>query len=98
MTDPWIICPACQGDGTCVTPDIDSHGLSAEDLAADPDFAESYTAGDYKMTCAACAGSGKIRQSKLKQLDQAADDRELAAREDGRWAPGIRDYRYGTSS
>ena len=98
MSDPWIICPACQGDGTCVNPNIDSHGLTADDFAEDPDFAEDYINGIYNVDCAACGGSGKIRESVVADLDEAAADRDLAAREDGVWEPGIRDYRYGTSS
>ena len=71
MSGPWIICPACRGDGTCVNPNIDSHGLTAEDFAADPDFGESYASGIYDVTY---AGFGKIRKSRLKELDQAAGD------------------------
>ena len=54
--------------------------------------------GTYNVDCAACGGSGKIRQSLIADLDEAAADRELTAQEDGVWEPGVRDYRYGTSS
>lgn len=83
MSDPWMICPACRGEGTTVNPNIDAHGLTAEDFAEDPDFAESYHRGDYDQSCLACNGAGKIRQSRHAELVQAAEDRRLAAREDG---------------
>ena len=93
--DPWIICPACKGEGTCVNPNIDSHGLSAEDFHEDPGFAEDYRNGVHDIDCPPCQGSGKLRQSQLDALDEAAQDRQLAAREDGQFEPGLGDYRYG---
>jgi hypothetical protein len=97
MTDKWIICPACRGEGTCVNPNIDANGLSAEDFADDPDFADDYMSGAYDVTCAACHGSGKIKQSHVKTLRQNAADRRLAAMEDGDWegVSHARDWRYG---
>ncbi len=50
------MCDLCDGKGTHVNPSIDSHGLSAEDFAADPDFAESYMKGDYDVPCSWCKG------------------------------------------
>lgn len=81
--DPWIICVVCHGDGVTVNPNIDANGLTAEDFAEDSDFAESYFDGDYDVRCAACTGTGKIRKSHLETLRQHAEDRRLAAREDG---------------
>ena len=83
MNNPWIICPACSGNGTHTNPNIDAHGLSAEDFADDPDFAEDYFSGTYDVRCSACGGSGKIRENLLEELNQAADDRRLCALEDG---------------
>lgn len=81
--DPWVICPACSGNGTCVNPAIDANGLTAEDFADDPDFAEAYFDGAYDEACRACAGSGKVRQSHIDRLHDAVADRRLAAMEDG---------------
>lgn len=95
--DRWQICPACCGNGHCVNPNIDAHGLTAEDFAEDPDFAEDYFSGAYDQPCAACKGSGKVRESHLKRLDEAAEDRRLAARENGDFDAYCTayDYRYG---
>lgn len=99
MTKKWIICPTCNGEGKYVNPNIDSNGLSAEDFADDPDFAESYFKGDYDVSCRTCGGRGSILRSawkgKQKALQQAADDRRLAALEDGQDPSGLGDYRYG---
>lgn len=95
--DRWIICPACHGEGTCVNPNIDANGLTAEDFAEDPDFAEEYRSGTYDVSCAACNGTGKIRHSHLATLAEHAEDRRLAAREDGDFESycGAGDYRFG---
>lgn len=95
--DPWIICPACRGEGKTVNPAIDAHGLTREDFAEDPDFADEYMAGTYDVRCAACSGAGKVRKSHLATLRRNAEERRLAAREDGDWE-GYRsagDYRWG---
>ena len=67
-SDPWIICPACKGEGTCVNPNIDSHGLSAEDFHEDPGFAEDYRSGVHDIDVPALpAAPGKLRQSQLER-------------------------------
>lgn len=93
----WIICPACKGEGRCVNPNIDSNGLTRDDFAEDPDFAEDYLSGAYDVTCAACGGAGKIEKGHLKVLAEHAADRRLAAMEAGNYAElgGLSDYRYG---
>lgn len=50
------VCPRCEGEGTHVNPNIDGNGLSAEDFAEDPDFAEDYMAGTYDVPCEECGG------------------------------------------
>ena len=52
----YEICGTCDGKGKHVNPSIDSHGLSAEDFAEDPDFAEDYFSGTYDVPCAECGG------------------------------------------
>ena len=95
--DPWIICPVCDGDGRVVNPNIDAHGLTAEDFDEDPDFAEDYASGLYDIPCTPCDGTGKLRQSKVAQLEENAEARRLAAREDGDFEAWntAGDYRYG---
>lgn len=94
---PWTICPACEGEGTTVNPSIDAHGLTSEDFAEDPDFAEDYRGGRYDQRCAACNGTGKLRESEVEELHDAADDRAYAALEDGDYESyrGARDLRFG---
>ncbi len=97
----WQICPICDGDGTYVNPNIDSHGLTAEDFHEDPDFAEDYRSGVYDVSCQTCKGTGKLKAAEVKEtmerLSHAAEDRRLAALEDGDFESyqGAADYRYG---
>jgi hypothetical protein len=51
------VCGTCEGRGAHVNPSIDSHGLTAEDFADDPDFADDYRAGRYDVACHECAGA-----------------------------------------
>jgi len=93
----WIICPVCSGEGKCVNPNIDAHGLTAEDFHEDPDFAEEYFGGTFDEPCRPCRGTGKMKSDDLEKLEQAAEDRKLAAREDGDYDAYCvaGDYRYG---
>ncbi len=50
------VCPVCSGKGTHVNPSIDSHGIGAEEMYEDPDFAEEYFGGAYDVECNECAG------------------------------------------
>jgi hypothetical protein len=52
----YEVCPTCDGKGTHVNPSIDCCGLTAEDFAEDPDFAESYHRGMYDQPCNQCRG------------------------------------------
>ena len=92
-----ILCPVCSGHGTTVNPDIDSHGLSAEDFREDPDFAEDYFSGTYDIQCQACLGKRVVTAQRLEELEQAAEDRRLRAAENGDWESysTAYDYRYG---
>lgn len=64
----WTVCPICRGNGTHVNPSIDAGGLSAEDFAEDPDFAEDYMSGMYDQTCNKCEGKRVVRTVDLKAL------------------------------
>jgi hypothetical protein len=64
----WVVCPVCDGKGSHVNPAIDCHGISAEEFAEDPDFAESYAAGEYDQTCNKCQGRTTVRAVDLDAL------------------------------
>lgn len=55
-----VVCPRCDGSGKHVNEAIDGHGLTSEDFAEDPDFAESYFSGVYDVTCETCNGNNVI--------------------------------------
>jgi len=78
----YILCPVCQGHGTTVNPNIDANGLTAEDFD-DPDFAESYRNGEYDIPCRGCDGKRVVTSQRIQELQQNAEDRALAARENG---------------
>lgn len=92
-----MVCPVCDGEGKTVNPDIDSNGLTREDFAEDPDFAKDYRAGAYDIICRGCQGRRVIEPERLEELAHHAEERALAAREDGDWESycGARDWRYG---
>ena len=79
-----IVCPLCDGRGTHVNPAIDGHGLSHEDFAADPDFAESYFAGVYDVRCEYCHGARVV-----DEVDEATCTTKLT------WFKGLLRYRNG---
>ena len=54
---PWIICPACKGEGK-----IDTQGVVNRD-DFDDDSWEMYMEGDYDVTCNICKGAGKVRET-----------------------------------
>lgn len=75
----WVVCSVCNGAGSHVNPSIDCGGLSAEDFAEDPDFAEDYGAGVYDQTCNKCLGRTTVRAVNLDALspeDRAAYERQ----------------------
>lgn len=52
----YEVCDLCEGRGKYVNPSIDAHGISAEEFAEDPDFAEEYFRGSYDVPCGQCKG------------------------------------------
>jgi hypothetical protein len=93
----YEVCPVCNGLGQTVNPNIDAHGLTAEDFRDDPDFKQEYFSGMYNIACGACKGKRVITKERLEELEQNAEDRKLAARENGDWESYrvAGDYRYG---
>jgi DNA-directed RNA polymerase subunit RPC12/RpoP len=94
----WIVCPVCGGDGKTVDPNIDANGLTREDFHhEDPDFAADYFSGAYDITCRGCDGKRVVKPERLEELAHNAEDRALAARENGDYE-GYRmahDWRFG---
>jgi hypothetical protein len=87
----------CEGEGTTVNPNIDAHGLTYEDFQEDPDFAEDYKSGMYDITCNGCHGQRVVKEERIKELEQNAADRRLAARENGDYESYsvANDWRFG---
>lgn len=54
---PWMICPACHGEGT-----VDTLGIINPD-DFDEDQMEMYMEGAYDRSCEVCKGSGKVREA-----------------------------------
>ena len=64
------VCGTCQGKGTHVNPSIDCNGLTAEDFAEDPDFAEDYFSGRYDQTCNECGGERVVAVINEEGVDE----------------------------
>jgi hypothetical protein len=52
----YEVCGRCHGEGKHPNPAIDSNGISMEEFAEDPDFAEAYFSGCYDVICENCHG------------------------------------------
>lgn len=93
----YEVCPVCNGLGKTVNPNIDAHGLTAEDFREDQDFKEEYFSGLYDVPCGACKGKRVLTKERLQELEQNAADRQMAARENGDWESYrvAGDYRFG---
>jgi len=71
----YVVCPTCNGKGSHVNPSIDSRGISAEEFAEDPDFAEDYSRGMYDQPCNECEGRRVV-----PEIDEEACDLKVAQR------------------
>jgi hypothetical protein len=58
----WAICERCKGEGTHVNPNIDGHGITAEEWQNDYDdeSREMYMNGGYDVSCEAGCTGGKV--------------------------------------
>ena len=85
------VCLTCEGRGSHVNPDIDSHGITASEMSElGEDFQESYFSGVYDVDCAQCKGNKVIavvdhnacnpEQIELVKEEQEWIDRENLAR------------------
>lgn len=66
----YEVCPLCQGRGKHVNPNIDSHGITPEEFAEDPDFKEDYFKGVYDVVCEECDGLRVVLVPNDKTADQ----------------------------
>lgn len=79
----YEVCETCHGRGTHVNPSVDCDGLTAEDFADDPDFADDYFGGCYDVRCNGCDGNRVVPVLDREQIDPAVLarlDRELEQR------------------
>ncbi len=51
------VCGGCSGKGTHVHRAIDENGISPDEFAEDPEFAEAYFGGRYDVQCQDCGGN-----------------------------------------
>lgn len=65
------VCETCDGRGSHVNPSIDSHGISPEEFAEDPDFAEDYFSGVHDVGCAECGGKRVVLAVDRERADPA---------------------------
>lgn len=77
------VCGTCSGHGKVVDPRIDSDGLTPEDFADDPDFADSYHDGFYDIRCLECEGLRVVPVPMFsEELKAILEDREDSLRAD----------------
>lgn len=56
-----VVCFTCQGRGSHVNPDIDSNGITADEMSElGEEFEESYFSGVYDVDCTQCNGNKVI--------------------------------------
>ena len=71
----WEVCDTCEGKGTHVNPSIDANGLSADDFAEDPDFAEDYRSGVYDVAFYGCDGERVIAVADTERMEPELRER-----------------------
>lgn len=88
------VCSRCEGKGTHVNPNIDGNGITAEEFAEDPEFAENYFSGLYDVRCEECDGLrvvqvvdedrifGKLKQAKYRAYLRQREEGERSDAED----------------
>lgn len=83
------VCHRCGGTGTHVNPNVDGHGITAEEFSEDPDFKEAYFGGVYDVRCEDCKGERVVLEIDEQACERAGlgallkeylDDQAEAAR------------------
>lgn len=91
---PYEVCPCCQGRGSVVDPNIDCGGITPDEFADDPDFADSYFSGRYDITCPECRGIRVVRHPELPE-ELARWIVELESERDADYADRLSEIRFG---
>jgi hypothetical protein len=87
----FAVCLTCEGRGSHVNPDIDGHGITADEFYEDPGFAEDYMRGTYDVPCYDCGGLRVVAVIDREAAEQSGLVDELAAYEQVR-QDAERDY------
>lgn len=71
----YEVCHRCEGEGKHVNPNIDGHGITAEEWERDWDeeSREAYFAGRYDVTCEECKGE---RVVPVVDVDRLSEDQK----------------------
>ena len=72
------VCDRCAGRGTHVNPNIDGHGITADEWWGpdwDDESREMYLSGGYDVTCQECDGARVVLVPDLERLER--EDPEL---------------------
>lgn len=79
----YQVCPVCDGEGKYVNPAVDRNGITADEFAEDPDFADAYFGGTYDMKCRACNGLRVITQQQYDDYCSTLEDQHTRMMESG---------------
>lgn len=79
----YEVCPRCEGVGKHDNPAF-SNGITSDEMAEDPDFAEDYCGGRYDVECGLCKGKRVVcvpdeQKCTLEQLSALEEYRALVA-------------------
>jgi len=77
----YEVCPTCNGHGSHVNPNIDDNGITAEEFARDPGFAEDYLRGTFSVTCYGCDGTRVVPAPNREKMSPEELDYLLAHEE-----------------
>lgn len=67
----YVVCPACDGKGRHVDPQVDAGGYYSDDQ----DEEDGYFRGAYTVTCHTCAGKRVVMEVDAKNCDKALLER-----------------------
>lgn len=91
---PYEVCDCCGGRGHVVDPAIDCGGITSDEFADDPDFADRYYNGAFDITCPQCRGLRVVRHPELPEV-LARWIAELERERDADYADRLSEIRFG---